>query len=147
MPATYFLQSASPSSERDAVSRLGKVPGFRVSDDRLTGPGLTSVDVYPIGAIDQRLVRDEFGFTPRIAVAMIPDKFEDFEKGLDSIADLLDTWVREQRGDLILTLDHELPIASHFAGQTTLNRLASFWTNARLERMTIAYRLEKMTAP
>ena len=128
MPATYTLHASEDTSPEAAAGWLSAIPGFTRTIKGIGAADLTSVDVYREDEFSQNIVRRAFGFRPLLTVAMIPDKFDDEERGLDQIADALDAWIRTGRGDLVLLLDRERVIATHLSGRTTLNRSSSFWT-------------------
>src|ERR1700745_2418826 len=128
MPATYTLRADTNFTVEGAVSYVGKLPRFRLVNGQLSAPGLTSVDVYSENQFGQKMIQSAFGFIPQIAISMIPDKFDLFDQGLDSVTELLNAWLKDQQGDLVLLLNQELVIASRVRGQVILNETSSFWS-------------------
>src|SRR5262249_16850875 len=120
MPSTYTLRAQTNWSAAEVASFLGHVEGFRAKDGRLSGPGLSSVEVRREDGFGQQLIRDAFGSTPDIVISFEVEKFEGYESGLASVATAWNAWLRHQAGDTVLLLNSEQVVAIRTRGRVIL---------------------------
>lgn len=131
MATPYRVVTAAATSRESACYRLEGVAGFRMMNGHLEGSGLTSVDVYHEDEVGRDVARDVVGFTPRLVVAMTPDKFDQYEQGLDSIARVLGAWLSAVPDDVALLFDDSV-LGKRIGHRTTLAADSPFWTPERL---------------
>jgi hypothetical protein len=143
MSISYSLELADPFDKEVVADRLATVPGLARDDDGISAPDLF-VSVNEAKGLIVELVKDDFGFVPRVSVRFRPRKDSEWDEALSRMVRAFVVALQLGAGDAVALFNSEKVVLLRRNGELLLNRDLEFWTEPRLALVTLPYRVESI---